>query len=192
MPIAMRAAITLWAVFLASWMAASAWSGRTAATPGGRRQAFYLLLHFGGWAMMFTPPGARFTPPVWSNPPAVAWALIALMAAGFLICWWARLHLGRLWSGGVTRKEDHRVVDTGPYRFVRHPIYTGLILASAAYAATSTTALAIAGVALSTFGFWIKAKLEERFLSEELGAEAYSAYKARTPMLVPFLPADTR
>jgi protein-S-isoprenylcysteine O-methyltransferase Ste14 len=59
---------------------------------------------------------------------------------------------------------------------VRHPIYTGLIVALAATAA-----------ALLAIGFWLKARAEERFLSAELGAEAYGAYRRRVPMLIPFL-----
>lgn len=54
---------------------------------------------------------------------------IAVMIAGFAFCWWARIHLGRLWSMRVTKKEGHHVVDTGPYGVVRHPIYTGILVA---------------------------------------------------------------
>ena len=187
MPIAMRAAIGLWVLFVTSWTIAGVWAARTEAKPGREREQLYLLMNVIGWAMMFIPLGRSFVPQLWVNPPVVEWALVALIAAGFAFCWWARLHLGKLWSSSVTRKEGHRVIDTGPYRLVRHPIYTGIILASAGLAAIGATALGIAGFLLSSAGFWIKARLEERFLSEELGAEAYAAYKARTPMLVPFL-----
>ncbi len=95
------------------------------------------------------------------------------------------MHLGRLWSGSVTLKPDHRVVDTGPYRLVRHPIYTGLILSALATAAEKGTVLGLAGFASIVLGFWIKAKFEEGFLRQELGREAYDSYAARTPMLVP-------
>ena len=192
MPIAMRTAIVLWAVFLTSWMAASGWSARTKARPGQQRQRLYLVLNFVGWAMMFAAPSVRSMPALWRSRPLVEWALVAVVAGGFAFCWWARLHLGKLWSGSVTRKEGHRVVDTGPYRLVRHPIYTGLILASAAFAALSATVLAFAGLVISIIGFWIKARLEEGFLGEELGAEAYAAYKARTPMLVPFFTSGAK
>ncbi len=104
---------------------------------------------------------------------------------GYLFCWWARVHLGRLWSGTVTLKPDHRVVDTGPYRLVRHPIYTGLILSALATAAEKGTVLGFAGVALIVVGFWLKARLEEGFLRKELGPKAYDSYAARTPMLIP-------
>jgi protein-S-isoprenylcysteine O-methyltransferase Ste14 len=109
--------------------------------------------------------------------------------SAFLFAWWARLHLGRLWSSAITRKEDHRVIETGPYALVRHPIYTGLILAIFATAAAQATATSCLGAAFVAFGLWIKARVEERFLTAELGAEAYDTYRRRVPMLVPFTPA---
>ena len=81
--------------------------------------------------------------------------------AGFAFTWWARLTIGTLWSSGVTRKADHRVVDTGPYGLVRHPIYTGLIAAAFATAFVPLTPLTLAGAALITFGFFLKGRLEE-------------------------------
>jgi protein-S-isoprenylcysteine O-methyltransferase Ste14 len=87
----------------------------------------------------------------------------------------------------VTRKADHRVVDTGPYRLVRHPIYTGLIAAMIATALLRPGLFGIAGVALIALSFVIKYRLEERFLMEELGPE-YAAYRKRVPALVPFWP----
>jgi protein-S-isoprenylcysteine O-methyltransferase Ste14 len=76
-------------------------------------------------------------------------------------------------------------VDSGPYRLVRHPIYTGFIVIDLGLAILCGSALALVGFAVSTVGLWLKARVEEQFLSEELGAAAYSAYKARTRMLVP-------
>nr|WP_280178209.1 MULTISPECIES: isoprenylcysteine carboxylmethyltransferase family protein [Mesorhizobium] len=107
---------------------------------------------------------------------------------GLIFSWWARIHLGRLWSASVTAKADHRIVDTGPYGLVRHPIYTGLLLALLATMAAKGTVWGIAGVALLTIGIVMKAKLEERFLRGELGP-AYDDYARRVPMLVPFTPA---
>jgi len=107
---------------------------------------------------------------------------------GLLLTWWARLHLGRLWSSVITRKEDHRIIDTGPYAFIRHPIYTGLITALLATAVAEATVTAILGTPLVAFGLWLKARSEERFLMVELGPDAYGSYCRRVPMLVPFLP----
>jgi protein-S-isoprenylcysteine O-methyltransferase Ste14 len=111
---------------------------------------------------------------------------VAFTALGFLFCWWARLHLGRLWSPNVARKAVHRVIDSGPYGIVRHPIYSGIILAGFATAFTRGTAAAALGAALLALSWYLKARLEEQFLRAELGP-AYDAYAARTPMLMPFI-----
>ena len=70
---------------------------------------------------------------------------------------------------------------------MRHPIYTGIIVASAATAALRATAGAWLGVALMTLGWYVKARLEERFLREQLGPDNYDAYARRVPMLIPFV-----
>ena len=70
----------------------------------------------------------------------------------------------------------------------RHPIYTGIIAAVVATAILKGALSGVVGALLMTFGFWIKAKLEERFLSEQLGPEAYDSYRCRVPMLIPFGP----
>ena len=92
-----------------------------------------------------------------------------------------------MWSGLTTVKADHRVVDTGPYRWVRHPIYTGVIAAALFTAAIEASVSGFLGFALIALGFWMTARIEEAFLRQELGAEAYDAYAKRTPMLVPGL-----
>ena len=123
--------------------------------------------------------------PDWAIAAPVAWVLFGVAVLGFMFCWWARLHLGVLWSGAVTAKADHRIVDTGPYALVRHPIYTGLLVAVVATAALNGTAVNLLGVPLILIGFWMKARLEERFLRAQLGAEAYDDYARRVGMLLP-------
>ena len=94
--------------------------------------------------------------------------------------------LGRLWSDWLTKKAGHHVVDTGPYRLVRHPIYFGLIFAAIATAIEKGTSFALFGAAIATFALYTKAQREERFLRVELGEDAYDAYARKTAMLVPF------
>jgi hypothetical protein len=80
--------------------------------------------------------GLRPSVRIWSSRSSfrflasVGRIVTVLTAVGFGLAWWARLHLGKLWSAFVTRKDEHRVIETGPYGIVRHPIYTGIILAA--------------------------------------------------------------
>jgi len=178
----------LWIGWAASWLLAALWSNPAASRAGlGREYLYRATLIVGGILLAFP----RRVPQAWNArmwplPPAWGWTAVVLIAFGFLFTWWARLHLGTLWSSNVTRKEGHHIVDTGPYGLVRHPIYTGLLLALAVTAATKATALALIGFVIIVAGILMKARLEERFLREELGAAEYDAYAARVPMLVPF------
>lgn len=124
---------------------------------------------------------------IWEVGNNVAYGLIVVTLLGLLLTWLARIHLGRLWSSAITRKERHRLVDTGPYAFVRHPIYTGIITALVATAAIEATLAALVGATLICSGLWLKARAEERFLMVELGPDDYKSYCRRVPMLIPFL-----
>lgn len=186
-PLPIMIGYALWFVFVISWGPTARHAAPTIATPGADRERLYLAVIALGLTMIVVAPAllVRRGFQIWINPPLLAWAMLLVVAAGIGWCWWARLHLGRLWSDTVTRKEGHRIVDSGPYRLVRHPIYTGFILMYLGLAILCGSALALVGVAVITVGLWLKARVEEQFLSEELGAAAYDAYKARTPMLVP-------
>ncbi|HYL59405.1 MAG TPA: isoprenylcysteine carboxylmethyltransferase family protein, partial [Candidatus Acidoferrales bacterium] len=125
---------------------------------------------------------------LWRLGSALNWTMVALAIVGFSFTWWARIHLGPLWSDfGVTKKAGHHVVDTGPYRLVRHPIYLGITVAAFATAIEKGTSFALAGAAALTLAFFAKARREERFLRVELGNDAYGAYARKTAMLVPFV-----
>jgi protein-S-isoprenylcysteine O-methyltransferase Ste14 len=182
----------MWAVWYSTWLAAVVFSARTTAQMQTDVNGAYRMLIGIGAVLLFVPAvpvaavAAAFAP-LWPEPLQMQWVLFALTAAGFLFCWWARLHLGRLWSGFVTLKEGHYIVDTGPYGLVRHPIYSGVIFSAFATAAMRPTLAAFLGAALIGVGFAITARVEERFLREQLGAGAYDAYKSRVPMLVPGL-----
>ena len=190
-----------WLAWLASWWAAAAWRKRAIKRPPQMQEFVHLAPTVIGVWMLFS-THAPFADParqvfvgrlqlyepiqLWATPVPLGWACLGLEIVGILFCWWARVHLGELWSGNITVKADHRVVDTGPYRLVRHPIYTGLILAVLATALEKGTLLALGAVLMVILGFWLKARFEEGFLREQLGRDAYDAYAAKTPMLIPF------
>ncbi|MGE5246610.1 MAG: methyltransferase family protein [Betaproteobacteria bacterium] len=178
-----------WLVWVISWFAAAAWSDRAAKRPPVAREIVYRVVTAAGAALLFKvyPQRLHADSMLWRIGRRAGWLAVAAAVLGFAFAWWARIHLGRLWSGSVGRKAAHHIVDSGPYALVRHPIYTGLILSAGATAAMYGTALACVGAAMMTFGWYIKAHLEEEFLREQLGAGEYDAYARRVPMLVPFV-----
>jgi protein-S-isoprenylcysteine O-methyltransferase Ste14 len=179
----------IWTAWLLSWLIGSFFSGRTEKHVGTWDSRAYRIPILIG-AILLMPRNASILgeKALWQIGDTGIYVLAALTAAGCLFTWWARIHLGRFWSSAITRKEGHRVVDTGPYGLVRHPIYTGLIGALIATGIAVGTITALLGAALIAAGLWQKARMEEGFLTAELGADAYGPYCRRVPMLVPFLP----
>jgi protein-S-isoprenylcysteine O-methyltransferase Ste14 len=179
----------LWLIWLVCWLVAAVSSDRTTKAPALRHQLLYRALAGIGAVLLFGKyrhePASEI--PLWHTPDVVGWTMVAVVLAGLLFTAWARLHLGRLWSSNVARKADHHVVDTGPYGIVRHPIYTGITLAAIGMAVIRGTAGSWLGVAILTLGWYIKARMEEAFLRQQLGAEEYDRYASRVPMLVPFI-----
>jgi protein-S-isoprenylcysteine O-methyltransferase Ste14 len=176
----------IWLVWLASWIAAARWTNRTEKRAATWEARVYRLAILAGGIFLFYAERRRDASQLWPVSPAGAYALAAVTCAAVAFAWWARIHLGRLWSGAITRKLGHRVIDTGPYALVRHPIYAGLIIAVAATAAARPSAASCAGALLIAVGLWLKARAEERFLLAELAADQYGAYRRRVPMLLPF------
>jgi protein-S-isoprenylcysteine O-methyltransferase Ste14 len=110
---------------------------------------------------------------------------LALFGVGLAFAVWARVHIGRNWATPMTQKDEPELVTSGPYRLVRHPIYSGIIVAGIG------TALALswfwlAPVGLAGIYFIYSATVEERYLAEQF-PDSYPAYKRSTKMLVPFV-----
>jgi protein-S-isoprenylcysteine O-methyltransferase Ste14 len=179
----------IWVIWVISWIGAAFWSAPTIRHVAMGRQLAYRLLVLAGYLLLFGFWSPRYMAmtQLWRPPESTMWALDGVAALGLGFCWWARVHLGTLWSSNVTRKQDHQIIDTGPYALVRHPIYTGIIVAAFASAALEGTLVALVGAVVMTFGWYLKAKLEETFLREELGPKAYDDYAGRTAMLIPFV-----
>jgi protein-S-isoprenylcysteine O-methyltransferase Ste14 len=177
-----------WLVWVVSWLGAARWSHPTVKRAGDREMIYRALTAGGAVLLGLSPARPSAASMWWQLSPAAMWTAAGIVVLGLLFTWWARIHLGRLWSSSVTRKEHHHIIDTGPYALVRHPIYTGLTLAVLGTAGIRGTTLGVVGALLMTSGIYVKARLEESFLRAELGAKAYDAYVQRVPMFVPFAP----
>lgn len=116
--------------------------------------------------------------------PAVRDLGIVLLWGGVAFAIWARYHIGEYWSARVAIKEDHRVIDSGPYAHVRHPIYSGVLLGLIGTALAVGNWRAVIVFVVISIVLFLKARAEEKLLTEQLG-DSYVEYKKRTGMLIP-------
>jgi protein-S-isoprenylcysteine O-methyltransferase Ste14 len=182
------AAAWLWIIWFAGWVVSGQMTAKTVAAPSRASQLQYSLFTWAGALLLFFHPRSlsALLRPLLSTNSGLNWFGVVLVAVGLGFAGWARFHLGRLWSGRVTLKEDHTIVRTGPYGFVRHPIYTGLVAAVIGTLLTQITVAAIAGVLLLITGLTIKIRQEEKLLTDHFGA-AYDSYRAETSALIPYV-----
>ena len=110
--------------------------------------------------------------------------LVVLAGAAFTV--WARITLGRNWSAEVTFKQDHELIESGPYALARHPIYTGLILMALGTAIDYGRAIGIALFFGLCGGLWWKARQEERIMRRHF-PDAYAEYETRVRAIIPFV-----
>lgn len=110
----------------------------------------------------------------------------ALLLAGLLFSVWARVHLAGNWSASVTVKDHHELVRSGPYRVVRHPIYTGLLVGLLGTAIARNDVQGYIAVAIALVALWHKLHIEERFMEETFG-DAYRDYRTKVKALIPFV-----
>ena len=110
---------------------------------------------------------------------------VVLFALGLGLAVWARIYLGRNWGMPMTQKEEPELVTTGPYRFVRHPIYSGLLLAILGTALASNIYWLIVFGATTVY-FVYSATVEERIMASSL-PDAYESYREKSKMLIPFV-----
>lgn len=174
----------LWALWCAYWLAASAWAKRTARREDFRSRLSHLIpLAVGVWLFLRAPVLHQRFLPQW---PGWSWLGAVLVAAGLGWAAYARVHLGRNWSGMVTLKRDHTLITSGPYRWTRHPIYSGILLAILGTALALGELRALLGFVLVTASFVRKLSIEEQFMATQFPAQ-YARYRAQVPALVPKL-----
>ena len=175
----------LWLAWIAYWIAAARQTAANRRTESLLTGASYRIPLLIGIILMVywhvSLPGIGFD--LWSLTLILGIAVI-LTVVGLSFAVWARLHLGQYWSGRITLKVDHRVIQTGPYGWVRHPIYSGLILALLGTAISLGTVRAFLGFAFLLVSFLRKLTLEENWLRSHFGTE-YELYQKRVRALIP-------
>jgi protein-S-isoprenylcysteine O-methyltransferase Ste14 len=179
---------TAWIIFFLVWIVMAFRVKGTLKRQSARGRAIQVVLGGLAYILLFTDTFAwgslalRLVPaqPWWKIPGA------ALTYAGIAFTIWARIVLGGNWSSDVTLKKGHSLVRSGPYALVRHPIYSGLLLAMLGTALVVAEVHAFLGVAAACLAWRLKFREEERFMTEQFGLE-YEEYRRRTPALVPFV-----
>jgi protein-S-isoprenylcysteine O-methyltransferase Ste14 len=124
--------------------------------------------------------GARFVPAY--EACGIVGTIVTVAGTGLAI--WARVHLGTNWSATVSIRADHELIHTGPYSRIRHPIYTGILLAFAGTALTLGEVRGAIAFGIVLTAFYFKARKEERFLKQEFG-EPFAEHVRRTGMFLP-------
>jgi protein-S-isoprenylcysteine O-methyltransferase Ste14 len=173
----------LWVLFVLYWSAAARHVAPVERSESAASRRLHQYLMNGGLLLLFIPvPGltGRFLP-LWRVLVAAG---LGVQAAAALLAVWARRHLGRNWSGAVAITAGQRLVQTGPYRRLRHPIYTGMIGMFLGTAVVSGEWHAALAVALLVVAYWRKIRIEERTLGDAFGS-AYADYRRHTWALIP-------
>lgn len=179
-------ALILWVLFSIYWTIASRNSAESKSSESKASTVYHQIMLNVALLLLFIPvPGLR----TWFLPQRfhlLVMAGMAIQIGGFVLAVWARRHLGHNWSAEVRIGEGHELVRTGPYRMLRHPIYTAMLVMFIGTAVSSSQYHALLGVALLVVAYLRKTRLEENILRETFGTE-WDAYHRETWRLVPLV-----
>ena len=179
---------TVWMIVGIIWAVGAVFTKRTKRTEAPGSRAVHIALFTVGFFLLFS-ARTRLGPLAWRFVPesrGAAYCGLALTIAGDAFAVWARVFLGGNWSSSVTIKENHTLVRTGPYALVRHPIYSGFLLAVAGTAIAAGETRSFLAFALIFVAFRLKSQVEEGFMIKQFGAE-YKAYAQQVKALIPFV-----
>lgn len=179
--------IACWWIFVIVWLINAFRTKRTAERKSLLSSLAYRIPTGAGWWLLLVPklPDFMYRQVI----PRTAFSKIVGTAAcviGLVFTLWARQSLAGNWSSDVTFKQNHELVRIGPYQFVRHPIYTGLLVMFLGTAIYIGEVRGVISLLLITFGFWIKLRQEERLLLRHF-PDSYPAYQREVKALVPFI-----
>ena len=176
-----------WEAFALVWLVGATYTKPTLRAMGAGVRAASLAILLVGFFLMASDwvPGWLLTRPLPVSPALQAGG-VALTVIGCSFAIWARLALGRNWSGNPTVKAGHELVVSGPYALTRHPIYTGMLAAVIGMALADPRWRCMLGVVLITLALLVKIRQEERLMMETF-PETYPAYRRRVRALIPGL-----
>ena len=175
-----------WLAWSAYWVLAARGVNRSRSSEGWVMRMQHLLPLVLGFALIFHGGGRSLVYGRICRGTAPQVVGLALTLAGLAFAVWARVHLGRYWSGIITIKEDRQLIRTGPYRYVRHPVYAGFLLAVLGSAVTAGTGDAAAGFILILVAYLVKLRREEAVLCREFG-EQYRHFRNDVAALCPLI-----
>ena len=175
-----------WFVWVIFWMAMAFLSKSTKRRETRAQRLEHAIPALLGFLLIFRAGsgGGWLTRPVMPDNETLMAIGVALTMLGLLFTVWARFALGSNWSGTVTIKAGHQLIRRGPYRFIRHPIYTGMLVALLGTVITQRLVTGLLGFAIVFIALWRKAKREESFLSQEFGP-AFDEHRRHTGMFLP-------
>ena len=177
-----------WLVFVAYWIVSALQTNRTQRQESFAWRYGVMAFEVAGFVLLFSGVGnvGVLGRHVFARNVSLRILGIALVWIGIGLAVWARWHLGQYWSGRITIKQDHKLIRTGPYARLRHPIYSGLDLAALGTALDVDRWRCVAGLCVFVLGFWIKANREEAMLAAQFGAD-FEAHRQHTGFLLPHL-----
>lgn len=176
----------VWLIFAFVWLIAALRTKQTQErAPFGTRLQYVTPILAGSYLMYGRNLGLeRLHSRIVPRGPAIEWLALALTVAGIALAIWARFYIGQNWSSAVTVKVGHELIRSGPYGWVRHPIYSGILLALIGTALARGTVDGVIAIAFFYTGFWIKGRMEEEFMQKTFG-EQYVEYSRTTGAVVP-------
>jgi protein-S-isoprenylcysteine O-methyltransferase Ste14 len=177
-----------WLTFVAVWVVGAFAANRKTARRATWGGSWLWLIVVGGLLLTSRERGSGLLRlALWSSTPTVGIVADVVTLAGVLVAVWARATLGGFWSSRVVLKQDHHVIERGPYRYVRHPIYSGVLLMMLGTAVLSGRLIAVFLLGIAFLLLWVKARREEQLLAEHLH-ESYARYQAQVRwLLIPFV-----
>jgi protein-S-isoprenylcysteine O-methyltransferase Ste14 len=177
-----------WIAFLLFWLVAAFSTKKTVYSETFAQRFAVQILIAAGVVILINAPREPYPLNAYFIPQnaTVAFLSAAICVCGLVFTLWARLTLGKNWSGRVTLKADHELIQSGPYALVRHPIYTGLFAMALGSAMLMGRVGALVGYIFFVVGFVLKAGREEALMMQQF-PEKYADYRRRTKRVVPFI-----